>query len=156
MATTQSDDARTPKTVEATTPAPAQSSNSPEQGGSEAPSRSAPKSEDGETSSNARVGTASPTNPPLPDEEAPPLPDEAPPQDDGWDAIWDWHAQAYYFYNRITNVTQWENPRVPEAQAAAASYGSYDRFACNLKSSLCLLNLIPFTTDMHKAPLPGR
>lgn len=63
--------------------------------------------------------------PPLPDEQAPPLPDEPPPlpadappaesEDDGWQPMWDERAQAYYFYNRFTNVSQWENPRVPEA-----------------------------------------
>ena len=45
---------------------------------------------------------------------APPLPEEAPP-DDGWDALWDPNTQAYYFYNRFTGVSTWNNPRVPEA-----------------------------------------
>lgn len=61
-----------------------------------------------------------PSNPPLPDEELPPpLPDEAPPdqEDDGWEPVWDAHSQAYYFYNRFTGVSQWENPRVPDATA---------------------------------------
>lgn len=48
----------------------------------------------------------------------PPLPKEAPPgqeqPDDGWDALWDEQAQAFYFFNRFTNVSQWENPRIPE------------------------------------------
>ncbi|KAL1991928.1 hypothetical protein VTN49DRAFT_5236 [Thermomyces lanuginosus] len=50
-------------------------------------------------------------------EVAPPLPNEPPPgtEDDGWEAIWDPNTQAYYFYNRFTGVSQWENPRVPEA-----------------------------------------
>lgn len=54
------------------------------------------------------------------DADAPPLPNEAPPpqQDDGWDAMWDAARQAWYFYNRFTGLSQWENPRV---QAAAAS-----------------------------------
>ncbi|KAH8702232.1 hypothetical protein BGW36DRAFT_372459 [Talaromyces proteolyticus] len=55
--------------------------------------------------------------PPLPDEPLPPLPDEAPPgdsEDDGWEPVWDGNAQAYYFYNRVTGVSQWENPRVPD------------------------------------------
>jgi hypothetical protein len=60
--------------------------------------------------------------PPLPDEAVPPLPAEAPPgaaeQDDGWAPIWDETAQAFYFYNRFTGVTQWDNPRVPEASVA--------------------------------------
>ena len=54
----------------------------------------------------------------LPNEE-PPLPAEAPPaqepEDDGWAPAWDAAAGAYYFYNRFTNASQWENPRVPEA-----------------------------------------
>ncbi|OJD33439.1 ww domain-containing protein [Diplodia corticola] len=61
--------------------------------------------------------------PPLPtDEVPPPLPDEEPPaqQDDGWEALWDQTVAAYYFYNRHTGVTQWENPRVPEASSSAA------------------------------------
>lgn len=61
--------------------------------------------------------------PPLPDEAIPPLPAEAPPgaveQDDGWAPIWDETAQAFYFYNRFTGLTQWSNPRVPEASVAA-------------------------------------
>jgi hypothetical protein len=66
--------------------------------------------------------------PPLPDEQ-PPLPDEQPPlpaetapaeaADDGWQPMWDERAQAYYFFNRFTNVSQWENPRVPEATTTA-------------------------------------
>ncbi|KAL4917977.1 hypothetical protein BDW62DRAFT_182730 [Aspergillus aurantiobrunneus] len=57
--------------------------------------------------------------PPLPDEISPPLPKEAPPgQDDGWEPLWDPNAQAYYFFNRYTGVSQWENPRVPNAASA--------------------------------------
>lgn len=56
--------------------------------------------------------------PPLPNEE-PPLPAEAPPahepEDDGWAPVWDAATRAYYFHNRFTHATQWENPRVPEA-----------------------------------------
>lgn len=65
---------------------------------------------------------------PSPEETAPPLPMEAPPvEDDGWDPIWDPNAQAYYFFNRFTQLSQWTNPRVPEAQPAAPGVGSYDR-----------------------------
>ena len=62
--------------------------------------------------------------PPLPDEDVPPpLPNEAPPSrqtedninDDGWEPVWDANTQAYYFYNRFTGVSQWENPRIPTA-----------------------------------------
>lgn len=61
--------------------------------------------------------------PPLPDEVPPPLPDEAPPakpEDDGWEPAWDHVAQKYYFYNRFTGVSQWDNPRVPQASVPAA------------------------------------
>ena len=67
---------------------------------------------------------------PLTVDEAPPLPTEAPPtdaQDDGWDPVWDDNAQAYYFYNRLTNVSQWTNPRIPEAIPSAPGVGNYDR-----------------------------
>ncbi|KAL1857681.1 hypothetical protein Daus18300_010201 [Diaporthe australafricana] len=52
---------------------------------------------------------------------APPLPNEAPPQqaDDGWDAMWDAARQAWYFYNRFTGMSQWDNPRVQPATAPA-------------------------------------
>lgn len=58
--------------------------------------------------------------PPLPD-EAPPLPDEAPPaaEDDGWDFHWDAVHQAYFFYNRFTNETTWENPRLRTTGSSA-------------------------------------
>ena len=63
-------------------------------------------------------------DPPLPNEPIPPLPREPVP-DDGWDPVWDANAQAYYFYNRFTKVSQWENPRVPET--AQAGIGNHDR-----------------------------
>ena len=48
--------------------------------------------------------------PPLPTE---PLPTTVPPNhDDGWEPIWDSSAQAYYFYNRFTQKSQWDNPRI--------------------------------------------
>ncbi|KAJ0423451.1 hypothetical protein BJY00DRAFT_278586 [Aspergillus carlsbadensis] len=62
--------------------------------------------------------------PPLPDEIPPPLPNEAPPgtgEDDGWEPVWDASAQAYYFYNRFTGVSQWDNPRVPDSSTAPAT-----------------------------------
>ena len=76
------------------------------------------------------------TSAPLPYDEAPPLPEEAPPQDDGWDCMWDGNSNSWYFLNRFTGVSQWENPRVP--QAAFTSHGSYDRFANYSSSSLIL------------------
>ncbi|KAJ5573478.1 uncharacterized protein N7459_007905 [Penicillium hispanicum] len=68
--------------------------------------------------------------PPLPDEVPPPLPDEAPPsqvEDDGWEPVWDANAQAYYFYNRFTGLSQWENPRVPNATAPGIEDSSSTR-----------------------------
>ncbi|KAL4805954.1 hypothetical protein BDV18DRAFT_140215 [Aspergillus unguis] len=78
--------------------------------------------EEGET----KESQPDPDAPPLPDEVPPPLPNEAPPgqdrtqgEDDGWEPVWDANAQSYYFYNRYTGVSQWENPRVPHADTAA-------------------------------------
>jgi hypothetical protein len=43
----------------------------------------------------------------------PPLPKEPVPQsDDGWDCHWDQGTQAWFFHNRFTNQTTWENPRI--------------------------------------------
>lgn len=87
-------------------------------------------------SSERSEGAVSEEAPPLPDEEAPPLPDEPVPDadDDGWEPRWDNAAQAWYFYNNKTGLSQWENPRVPEA--TTTSTASYDRFAnkCRLTS----------------------
>ncbi|PNS21204.1 WW domain-containing protein [Sphaceloma murrayae] len=61
-------------------------------------------------------------DPPLPDEEPPPLPDEVlpaqEPSSDGWEARWDNVNTQWYYFNRFTGVSQWENPRVPEASAS--------------------------------------
>ncbi|KAH6897189.1 hypothetical protein B0T10DRAFT_476207 [Thelonectria olida] len=64
--------------------------------------------------------------PPLPNEptpDDPPLPNEPVPEpkDDGWDCQWDATHQAWYFLNRFTGKTQWDNPRVPTTAATAAS-----------------------------------
>lgn len=94
----------------------------------------------GEASTMAmREGAIPAADPPLPYDEAPPLPDEPPPdqQDDGWEPKWEPTAKAWYFLNRITGVSQWENPRVAEATVAPAySHGPYDRFA-NFYHFLC-------------------
>ncbi|EGY19338.1 WW domain-containing protein [Verticillium dahliae VdLs.17] len=87
--------------------------------------RSSP--EPGETHSASPAPSAS--DPPLPAEqpplpsEAPPLPDEAPPAagDDGWDFQWDATTQAYFFYNRFTGATQWDNPRLAAAGSSSAT-----------------------------------
>lgn len=82
-----------------------------------------------ESSENHAKPDESNSAPPLPDEVPPPLPDEelpAPAEDDGWEPVWDANAQAFYFYNRFTSLSQWENPRVPDATApgtAGASTG---------------------------------
>lgn len=77
------------------------------------------KSQDGEIDSAEKTDTSD--APPLPDETLPPLPplpNEEPPatiqEDDGWAPVWDEMNQAFYFYNRFTGATQWDNPRVPE------------------------------------------
>ncbi|KAL1632586.1 hypothetical protein SLS56_003485 [Neofusicoccum ribis] len=77
--------------------------------------------------------------PPLPtDEVPPPLPDEAPPaqEDDGWEPVWDHNVGAYYFYNRHTGVTQWENPRVPEASSSSTAVAAAPGTAAIGASSL--------------------
>ena len=66
-----------------------------------------------------------------PSDNAPPLPKEDIPtllvanngpgdEDDGWAPVWDPNARAYYFFNRFSQKTQWENPRIPEATAASS------------------------------------
>ena len=62
--------------------------------------------------------------PPLPEEEIPTLPtakNKPEREDDGWAPVWDANARAYYFFNRYSQKTQWENPRIPEATAAPHS-----------------------------------
>jgi len=79
----------------------------------------------GATSNNNRDSNDdAPSNPPLPTKSVPPLP-----EDDGWDPVWDPNAQAYYFYNRFTQASQWTNPRVPDAEPKAPGVGKYDRIA---------------------------
>ena len=82
------------------------------------------ESKTGETNEQKEEGEEEEASaPPLPDEEAPPLPNEPVPGkgDDGWEALWDDSAQAYYFYNRFTGISQWENPRVPENEPSASN-----------------------------------
>jgi len=66
--------------------------------------------------------------PPLPSErpppeEQPPLPYDEP-EDDGWEARQDPTTFAWYFFNRFTGLSQWENPRVPESMNAASAPGT--------------------------------
>lgn len=113
-----------------------------------APSPADSRSEEGEARSDDSPRESEDGAPPLPDEpvpgttttqpsttttarqdsrrddDAPPLPNEAPPgqeADDGWSAEWDATHQAWYFYNRFTGVSQWDNPRVPTAAAPSSS-----------------------------------
>ncbi|KAG6011218.1 hypothetical protein E4U54_008203 [Claviceps lovelessii] len=86
------------------------------------PSHSTEK-EEGEIDGNDEDDLAS--APPLPTEPVPgastgpPLPNEPVPQvDDGWDCQWDPNTQAWFFHNRFTGKTQWENPRAPLPSAA--------------------------------------
>ncbi|KAL0932032.1 WW domain-containing protein [Colletotrichum truncatum] len=90
---------------------------------------SSSSSESGEASESASPAPAdekkpasSSDAPPLPSEH-PPLPSGPPPatEDDGWDFQWDPNSQAYFFYNRFTGMTQWDNPRVPTAGASAST-----------------------------------
>lgn len=90
--------------------------------GSQTPAES---TQDGPVSrgrSPSEEGEARDDHPPLPDEEPPPLPDEEPPTeeqfDDGWEAKWDYNTNAWYYFNRFTGLSQWENPRVPQATGA--------------------------------------
>lgn len=87
------------------------------------PTRATSPSEDGEVSRQSASDSDREDAPPLPDEE-PPLPDEDPPDvgpqaqptiDDGWEARFDPNTQGYYFFNRFTGVSQWDNPRAPQA-----------------------------------------
>ncbi|KAI9838163.1 MAG: hypothetical protein M1837_002625 [Sclerophora amabilis] len=83
-----------------------------------------------EQSHQSRPTKESMSEPPLPQEEVPPLPDEAVPSKDeydGWQPIWEETAQAFYFYNHITGVTTWTNPRMPEAVESAPGIGNHDR-----------------------------
>ena len=85
----------------------------------------ASQEEEAQNTPNEEPGAAS-----LSVDQAPPLPTEAPPvnsHDDGWDPVWDENAQAYYFYNRFTNLSQWTNPRVPDAPPSALGVGNHDR-----------------------------
>lgn len=116
------------KEEEQAAPSPADSRS--EEG--EARSDDSPRQDGEEKEDQDHDHSASTTDaPPLPDEplpgtdpttnsEAPPLPSEAPPQqtDDGWSAEWDAANQRWYFYNRYTGVSQWDNPRVPTGAEA--------------------------------------
>jgi hypothetical protein len=79
-------------------------------------------SEEGEMA-DTEPAPATDDAPPLPDEplpeDAPPLPAEPLPapteEDDGWSAQLDTSSGCWYFLNRFTGLSQWDNPRVPVA-----------------------------------------
>lgn len=92
-----------------------------------------PKEDSVETSDDEESTVASGDATEKPDAEvdaeasdAPPLPNEPLPttQDDGWDCHWDPAHQSWFFHNRITNESTWENPRVPSASASASTGAS--------------------------------
>lgn len=94
--------------------------------------RGSPSTQPETQATPAIAETATHSAPPLPDEPLPPpLPDEPVPEtltastttasDDGWEPVWDATAGAYYFYNRFTQASQWENPRVPNAVGATSA-----------------------------------
>ncbi|KAK7937933.1 uncharacterized protein PG986_014801 [Apiospora aurea] len=82
---------------------------------SASPAESTESRESGEASPDpsTREASQSASAPPLPSE---PVPES---EDDGWDYHWDATHQAYFFYNRITNESTWENPRTRTSGASA-------------------------------------
>ena len=107
----KSDDGSAPEAAQAASPvAPAL-----EDGNNEPTRRARSVSEEGEVANTHTDVSA-------------PLPDEAIPGDDGWTSFYEPNVGTWYFYNRFTNKTQWENPRVPGASQQVASYA---RFAPN-------------------------
>lgn len=74
---------------------------------------------------NAHVGLTT-TEAPLSYDDSPPLPNEAPP---GTIKVEDWtwgtcpHTNQWYYYNRVTGISQWENP------FNAVDPTSYDRYS---------------------------
>ncbi|EFQ93840.1 hypothetical protein CFE70_006465 [Pyrenophora teres f. teres 0-1] len=78
---------------------------------------------------NREGSYSSTTEAPLPYDESPPLPDEPVPDfhDDGWTHRLDPTTGYYYYVNSRTGVSQWENPRVPQATAYphGTAYNTY-------------------------------
>lgn len=105
------------------TPEPSKSPVADDQQQSEDEQGDAP--EEGEVAEETQTDAALPPLPdePVPGNSAPPLPSEPVPQqaDDGWDCQWDATSQSWFFHNRFTGKTQWENPRVPADPAAPAA-----------------------------------
>ena len=94
----------------------------------QAPNKSTEKTTEIETNQSTEDAAPQDSNPPLPSEN-PPLPQEEPP-DDGWEPRWDPNYQAYYFYHAATNISQWENPRVPAATQYPSSVNPAQGAVC--------------------------
>ncbi|KAI0166419.1 hypothetical protein GGR57DRAFT_25434 [Xylariaceae sp. FL1272] len=90
--------------------------------GKQQPAEDAVSAKSDATSDSSREdGEASPVAaaPPLPSE---PVPDSEPAaEDDGWEYHWDATNQAYYFHNKFTNQSTWENPRLQPATKASGA-----------------------------------
>lgn len=137
-----------------TTPAPERDEPQEPSTATPEPDPEASSSEEGEMS-DTEGPSATGDAPPLPDEplpgEAPPLPDEPLPaatateEDDGWSAQLDPTTGCWYFLNRFTGLSQWENPRVPSAaQSAQHAPGTEP------------LSYAPGTSEAVAAPSPPR
>ena len=118
----------------------------------EPPSERSADLEDGEVEAdNASApplpNEAAPDGPPLPSEPVP----QAPAEDDGWDCQWDPNSQAWFFYNRFTGKTQWDNPRVPATTASAS--GVAPEAATTSSSSSAALP--PPPPPAHEKPAAG-
>ncbi|KAI1127508.1 hypothetical protein F5Y10DRAFT_266063 [Nemania abortiva] len=94
---------------------------SPQSTSSDAPAQDLTTAKSDHTGASGEESTGEPA--PDTSSDAPPLPDEPLPptqeQDDGWDCHWDQAHQAWFFHNRITGASTWENPRVPSQPQAS-------------------------------------
>ncbi|KHN99629.1 WW domain protein [Metarhizium album ARSEF 1941] len=78
--------------------------------------------EEGEIDEDSAQGPAGPAGPPLPQEHHAAWGGGGGgggggDDDDGWDCQWDANTQAWFFHNRFTGKSQWDNPRVPPSSA---------------------------------------
>ncbi|KAK2594932.1 hypothetical protein QQS21_007335 [Conoideocrella luteorostrata] len=120
------------QTQDAPQPEPAQDAPSQHDQSSSAPSPAGNSEsegkEEGEIDSKDEMQSSELPPLPLPSETVPggpPLPNEPVPQsDDGWDCQWDHNTQAWFFHNRFTGKTQWDNPRATATTTTAAAAAS--------------------------------
>ncbi|KAI0180471.1 hypothetical protein GGR52DRAFT_531484 [Hypoxylon sp. FL1284] len=110
------------------TPATAATTQSPGERDSVTQESSAEPAQSPQPRTSQESGEASPVESAPSDPSAPPLPNEPPPsatttttteEDDGWDFHWDATNQAYFFYNRFTGESTWENPRAGQASSSS-------------------------------------